>query len=75
MSLAGIGNTAVGTAGVLLLKDQLFDKEHRVRLQQQMGHLLRQQAWIVKQMGVLSQEISRLGKPKEGSSFSGDLMI
>ena len=43
MTFAGVGESALGTAGVLLLKDQLFDKNHRIQLQQQMSHLLKQQ--------------------------------
>ena len=42
MTLAGVGEAAIGTAGVMLLKDQLFDKDHRIQVQQQMSHLQNQ---------------------------------
>ena len=62
MSMAGVGESAVGTAGVLLLKDQLFDKAHRNQLQQQLNQLLRQQSWIYSQVLAIHTKIEQLSK-------------
>ncbi|AHM60523.1 hypothetical protein D770_11330 [Flammeovirgaceae bacterium 311] len=62
MSMAGVGESAVGTAGVLLLKDQLFDKAHRNQLQQQLNQLLQQQSWIYSQILAIHTKIEQLSK-------------
>lgn len=62
MSMAGVGESAVGTAGVLLLKDQLFDKAHRNQLNQQLNQLLQQQSWIYSQVLVIHTKIEQLSK-------------
>ena len=64
MTLAGVGEAALGTAGVLLMKDQLFNKDHRKQLQQQMNQLFQQQAIIYKQIQELNKKMDQLGKGK-----------
>jgi hypothetical protein len=75
MSLAGVGEAAIGTAGMLLLKDQLFDKEHRTKLQQQMNQLLQQQAWNARQLQEIKQKLEQLSKAKEDPSWAEKLLI
>jgi hypothetical protein len=75
MTLAGVGESAIGTAGVMLLKDQLFDKEHRKQFQQQMNQLLQQQAWISRQILDLKNKMDQLCNAKETSSWHQKLMM
>lgn len=62
MSMAGVGEAAVGTAGMLLLKDQLFDKAHRNQLNQQLNKLLQQQSWIYSQILSIHTKIEQFSK-------------
>ena len=62
MSMAGVGESAVGTAGVLLLKDQLFDKAHRNQVNQQLNQLLQQQSWIYSQILAMHKKIDQIPK-------------
>lgn len=75
MTLAGVGEAAIGTAGVMLLKDRLFDKDHRVQLQQQMNQLLHQQAWISRQLQELKQKMDQFSKAKEAPNWPEKLMM
>lgn len=67
MTLAGVGESAIGTAGMLLLKDQLFDKDYRDKLQQQ--------AWNARQLQVVRQRLDQLCKAKEDSSWGEKLLM
>lgn len=75
MTLAGVGESAIGTAGVMLLKDQLFDKDHRVKFQQQMNHLLQQQAFISRQLQEMKEKLDQLSKMEEASSRAEKLLM
>ena len=75
MSLAGVGESAIGTAGVLFMKDQLFDKDHRNQLQQQMNQLLQQQAMISKQIQELNKKVDQLSKERESPSWAEKLLM
>lgn len=75
MTLAGVGESAVGTAAALLLKDQVFDKNHRNHLQQQIDQLLQQQAKISRQIQELNRKMDQLSKGKEESSWAEKLLM
>ena len=75
MSLAGVGESAVGTAGVMFLKDQLFDKQHRSQMQQQLNQLLQQQAFIARQIQELKNQVDKLNKAKNPSGWAKDLLL
>ena len=75
MTLAGVGESAVGTAGMLLLKDQLFDKSHRNQLQQQIHHLLKQQAQISHQLQEVNRKMDMLSKGNLDSSWAEKLLM
>ncbi len=62
-----VGEAAIGTARVMLLKDQLFDKDHRKQLQQQMSQLLKQQILIAQQLKEIKREMEEQRKWKVGS--------
>jgi hypothetical protein len=74
ISLVGIGESAIGTAGVMLLKDQLFDKDHRIQLQQQMNQLLKQQAMLSRQIQAINLKIDKLSK-ETTPSWGENLLI
>jgi translation initiation factor RLI1 len=74
MTLTGVGEAAIGTAGVMLLKDQLFDKEHRNQLQQQMSQLLKHQAMLSRQIQAINQKIDKLSK-ETTPSWSKNLLM
>jgi hypothetical protein len=75
MSLVGVGESAIGTAGVLLLKDQLFDKQNRDRLQLQLTKLLQQQAFIARQLQELKNQVNKLNKANTPSGWAKDLLL
>ena len=75
MTLTGVGESAIGTAGVLFMKDQLFDKDHRKQLQQQMHQLFQQQAWISKQIQELNKKMDQFGREKEGPDWAKKLLL
>ena len=75
MSLAGVGESAIGTAGVLFLKDQLIDKNHRSQLQQQIGQLLRQQALIARQLQEVNKKMDMLSKGNKDSLLAEKLLM
>jgi hypothetical protein len=75
MSLAGVGESAIGTAGVLLLKDQLFDKQNRDQLQLQLTKLLQQQAFIARQLQELKNQVDKLNKANTPSGWAKDLLL
>ena len=75
ISLAGVGEAAIGTAGVMLLKDQLFDKDHRIQLQQQISHLLKQQNLIARQLQELTRKMDMLSKGNKDSSWAEKLLL
>jgi hypothetical protein len=75
MSMVGVGESALGTAGVLLLKDQLFDKQNRDQLQLQLTKLLQQQAFIARQLQELKNKVDKLNKANEPSGWARDLLL
>jgi hypothetical protein len=75
MSLAGVGESAIGTAGAMLLKDWLFDKNHRAKLEQQMDQFQMEQAIIVRQLQELIQEIKQPCRVKEGAPWEDNLLM
>lgn len=73
--MAGVGESAIGTAGVLFLKDQLIDKNHRSQLQQQIGQLLRQQALIARQLQEVNKKMDMLSKGNKDSLLAEKLLM
>ena len=57
MTMAGVGESAVGTAGVLLLKDQLFDKKYRQQVEQQLALLVHQHARMAQDIALIKKNL------------------
>ena len=75
MILAGVGEAAIGTAGVMFLKHQLIDKENQNQLQYKMNQLLKQQAIISRQIQAISQKVDKLCKKDDTSSWNENLLM